>query len=249
MTLTLISTKYPSPSWISAILMCLNPRKGKEVLGYENELKERERKLQSAEEILQRKEHAVDMRLARLEDKFKAATIDAQKWKQLHDEQVEIIKKLEMQRDDVLRNEAIHEHTVGELKKKIGELEAKLKDQGNSAGMDSVVQSVSPHNEDKGKSVVVFPEPTFSLGLTQMEIDEDASKAIEAADSKEHEKPVTIPQVKKQTQSKQDVMSPSPSSGLGKLGKNLRKYNAFKDLSDENKGTIEFLAGKDELKG
>lgn len=117
------------------------------MLGYEKELKGRERKPQSAEEILQRKEHAVDMRLARLEEKFKAATIDAQKWKQQHDEQVEIIKKLEMQlemqRYDVLGNEAIHEHTVGELKKKIGELEAKLKDQGNSAGMDSVVKRQS----------------------------------------------------------------------------------------------------------
>lgn len=47
----------------------------------------------------------------------------------------------------------------------------------------------------------MFPEPTFSLGLTQMEIDEDASKAIEAADSKKHEKPVTIPHVEKRTQS------------------------------------------------
>lgn len=127
--------------------LTLISRKGKEVLGYEKELKGRERKPQSAEEILQRKEHSVDMRLARLEEKFKAATIDAQKWKQQHDEQVEIIKmlemQLEMQRYDVLGNEAIHEHTVGELKKKIGELEAKLKDQGNSAGMDSVVKRQS----------------------------------------------------------------------------------------------------------
>lgn len=227
--------------------------KGKEVLGYERDLEEREKKLQSAEKILQRREHAVDVWLAKIEEKFQAAAADAQRWKTLHDEQLEISKKLqtqvEMQRDDIIGNEAIHSHAINELKRQIEMLEATLKEQGISAGKDSAVQSGTSPCEDKGKSMVVMAEPSFSLGLTQMEHGDDEIKSPEVVNRTDEAQPDPISYVGKRTRSHEDEVTPPPKSAQGKLGKNIIKYNTYKDLSFENQGTVEFLTMSDELKG
>lgn len=106
--------------------------KGKGVMSYERELEEREKKLQSAEKILQRREHAVDIRLSKLEDRVVEARNEAQKWKRMYEDQAEIIRKLEVEREDAQANEAIWIITIDELNGHIKELEAKLNAQVTS---------------------------------------------------------------------------------------------------------------------
>lgn len=78
--------------------------------------------------------------------------------------------------------------------------------------------------DDKGKSLTEIVVPSFSLGLTQMELADDESKSIEAIQNTKLEKNIPRSVVAKHTRSKQDVVSPPPRSAFAKLGKNLRRY-------------------------
>lgn len=111
------------------------------------------------------------------------------------------------------------------------------------------MQSGTSPCEDKGKSMVVMAEPSFSLGLTQMEHGDDEIKSPEVVNRTDEAQPDPISYVGKRTRSHEDEVTPPPKSAQGKLGKNIIKYNTYKDLSFENQGTVEFLAMSDELKG
>lgn len=72
--------------------------KGKTVMSYDKKLEERERKLESAEKILQRREHAVDIKLEKLEEHVLESATENERLKRLCAEQAKIIKKLEVER-------------------------------------------------------------------------------------------------------------------------------------------------------
>lgn len=214
--------------------------KGKAWMTYEIELEEREKSLRSKERILQNREHAVDIRLAKLEHRVLEAGNEAQKWKRMYEDQAEVIRKLEVERDNAQANEAIRIITIGELNDQIKELQAKINEQGTGAAVAPLLHSTSP---------MMHPEPSFSIGLTQMDVDECEGKSVDQVTDVEQHNTIPTDMVAKHTRSKLEVASPPPNSAIGKIGKNLVKYGPFKELSVEHQGTVEFLAGKVELKG
>lgn len=140
----------------------------------------------------------------------------------MHEEQAEISKQLEVEKDDLIGAEAMHVYTIDELKKHIGEQATnEMMLQWSQSCIESVLMKTP---NDKGKNLMDIVVPSFSLGLTQMELADDESKSIEAIQNTEVEKNMPRSVVAKHNRSKQDVVSPPPRSAFAKLGKNLRRY-------------------------
>lgn len=97
---------------------------------------------------------------------------DNESLKRLCAEQDKIIKKLEVERDDAQGNETMHLFTIRDMTNHTRELEEKLSGEPIADPAETSVQHLSPNLEYAGKSLVVFTEPSVSLGLTQMEMDD-----------------------------------------------------------------------------
>lgn len=60
---------------------------------------------------------------------------------------------------------------------------------------------------------------------------------------------VIEPPIAKRTRSHHENVTPPRRSVLWKLGKNIQKYNTFKDLSAHNQVTVAFLSEMENMKG
>lgn len=82
-----------------------------------------------------------------------------------------------------------------------------------------------------------------------MDVEDCEGKSAEQITNTDEDNPIPKDMVTIRTRLKKEEVSPPPKSALGKIRKNLAKYDPFKELSDEDQGTLEFLASRDELKG
>lgn len=106
----------------------------------------------------------------------------------------------------------------------ISELEGKLNAEPTIDPQQQMADQFSPKLEDTRKSLVMFTEPSFSLGFSQMEMDEIAGPSVEPATETEDENTDPLDPVAKRTRSRQEEVSSPPKSALAKIGNNLDKY-------------------------
>lgn len=128
----------------------------------EMELEMKEKKLQVAENELEMKEMELEIKIAKLEKTLSEAGNEAHKWEAMHGEEFEIKNKLEAEKTDMIRVEAMHVLQNNQLKGEVSELQAKLVDMSNSSETDT-----------KGKSPIERELPSFSIRLAQLDFSVD----------------------------------------------------------------------------
>lgn len=74
-------------------------KKDKGLMTYDKELQETEKTIHSIEKELQSREQAMHLRIPRFEEQLVEAEKEAQKWRRMQEEQLQISKKLGVERD------------------------------------------------------------------------------------------------------------------------------------------------------
>lgn len=176
----------------------------------------------------------MDIRLAKLEQREVEAGNEAKKWKRIYEDQAEVIRKLEVERDNAQANEAIRIIIIDELNSQIRELEAKLDAQATSDAAEPMVNSTSPDPIYGLKNMMMLPKPSFSIGLTQMDVDDCEGTSAEQITYIEKEIHIPTDMVVEHTRSKLEEASPPPNSAIRKIG--LVKYAPLKNYQLSTRG-------------